>query len=91
MKVAFCSWRQTVSLIFEIDQRVEDGIDLGAGNAEYVLDALSFEVAHQQVCAVLRIAAHRVAPLSLPGSVRAIMPVRAVLVARDGRMAQCRG
>ncbi len=74
-----------------IDQCIKDGIDLGAGNTEYVLDALGFEVAHQKVRAVFRIAAHRLAPLSIPDRVRAIMPVRATLVARDGRKAQCPG
>jgi len=39
-------------LDLRIDQRVEHRIDLGAGDAEHVLDALRFEVLHQKLSAV---------------------------------------
>ena len=48
-------------LDLRVDERIEDGVDLGAGDAEYVFDALGLEVAHQQVCAVLRVA-HSTSP-----------------------------
>jgi hypothetical protein len=36
-----------------IDQRIEDGIDLCAGHAEYMRDAVSFQCTHNELCANL--------------------------------------
>ena len=48
MNAAFCSWRQTTSAWPFVQQVVEHGVNLGARDAEDVLDALVDQPSYEQ-------------------------------------------